>query len=107
MFWNKNSTELKKSTEDTVEKKQYEQKLTITWRDGTQSWWTMTLDQIESVEGNWRDFIKWFHSRSSPTFTMRYGAKGVEKSGLMMFRRKDIKNFYIDQYPKPVDNSND
>lgn len=92
--WPKSEPEV---TKEPVEKQtvtEYTNRLTILWKDGSTTWWDYIGDTRRSNEEAWRLFLKWYHGRKSPVFTISYAKdKG---HGSLTFRRADIKRFSLD-----------
>lgn len=93
--WKKSAPD--EPVEETVEKQsvtEYENSLTIYWKDGTSMWWAYKGPEKRSNETVWRPFLTWYHGRKSPCYTIHYANE--DRNGSLTFRRADIKRFSMD-----------
>ena len=73
---------------------EHRNRLTVLWKDGTTTWWEYVGSEKRSNESAWRYFLKWYHGRKSPVFTVSYAnSKG---NGSLTFKRSDIVRFSLD-----------
>jgi len=63
--------------------------LTITLSNGSQIAWNNPIKNKSSLIRPWRNFYKWYFTKNTPYYVMRYNL------GQVMFLRNDIKNFRI------------
>jgi hypothetical protein len=78
-----------KAIPKTESKKRYSE-LTIYFYDGHYLGWTTgPLGDKKGAHSPWLQFIKWFHVRTSPSYTI------FHKDGRTTFKRADIKRFHI------------
>lgn len=64
-------------------------KLTISLSDGILLPWEAPVKNKSSLIRPWRNFYKWYFTKNTPYYVMRYNL------GQVMFLRNDIKNFRI------------
>ena len=63
--------------------------LTITLSNGSQIAWNNPVKNKSSLIRPWRNFYKWYFTKNTPYYVMRYIC------GQTMFLRNDIKTFKI------------